>query len=250
MIARQKVVPPVTPRIVQAHSGQRLLGYALLFCAFLLTVWFGYDYGRTQAPVSAEASLAQSRESKQRITRLEQERDALKQRVAELEQSMEQAYQSLEAAQAGFQAQQQVASSQRETPATLPEPPGAVSSVSGPAGNALKLENMRIVQTASANAFKIGFSVVHQGDDSDRVTGTIWIAVNGFSDGEPKRLSFNKLSPAHRSHVKMGFEQQQDVTEDIVLPDNFEPKNVLIEAKPYSDKYTGTSEKFAWVTNR
>jgi len=255
MIVRKKIVAPVTPRIVQANSGQRLLRYALLFCALLFAAWFSYDYGRTQAPANPEAPIAQSGESEQAVTELEQERDSLRQQVAELQQSMKQTRQDLVAAQARIQSLQQAESSQREAsqPAsalqTEPAPePAPVTTVSEPADNTLKLENVHIEATQSENVFRIGFSVMQDGVGSGRVTGTIWIAVNGFSDGEPRRLSFKRLSPDRRSYVKMGFDLQQDVTEDVVLPENFHPKNVLIEAKPYGDDYTGTAVKIDWFT--
>ena len=46
----------------------------------------------------------------------------------------------------------------------------------------------------------------------------------------------------------MGLEQQQDVMEEVVMPEDFHPKNILIEVKPYVDTYKGTSGKFDWVT--
>jgi len=260
MLARKKIVPPVTPRIVQPNAGQRLLRYVLLFCAVLLAAWFGYDYGRTRVPANDDTLVVQSRVSVQRITELEQERDALKQQVAELQQSIEQAYRDHEAAQTRIQALQQTQSSQREAPAptsTLepaeelkPAPaPEPVTAVSESADNTLTLANVRIKATEAENVFRVGFSVMRNGDSSDRVTGTIWIAVNGFADGEPSRLSFKRLSPDRRSYVKMGFDLQQDVAEELVLPDDFRPRNILIEAKPYGDKYTGTSGKFDWDTS-
>ena len=260
MKARKKVVAPVTPRIVQANPGRRFLQYALLLCAFLLAVWFSYDYGRTQAPADGEAPLAQSGESELRSTELEQEGDALRQQVAELQQSMNQARQDLEAAQARIQALQQAKSSQREapTPDTTPAAastlttaaePEAVTMVSESVDNTLQLENVHIEATEAENTFRIGFSVMQNSNSDGRVTGTIWIAVNGFADGEPRRLSFKRLSPDRRSYVKMGFDLQQDVMENVVLPDDFHPKNVLIEAKPYGDVYTGTSVKLDWDTS-
>jgi len=114
--------------------------------------------------------------------------------------------------------------------------------------NTLMLENVRIDETASANTFRIAFSVRHADDSDGRVTGTLWIAVNGFSQGVPTRLSFKTLSPDRRLVVKMGFDQQQDVEEDIVLPAGFRPKNVQIEVKPYGNRYTGTAKKVDWVT--
>ncbi|GMQ88146.1 MAG: hypothetical protein BMS9Abin08_1372 [Gammaproteobacteria bacterium] len=243
-MARQKVVPPVTPRIVQEHPGQRLFRYALLFGAFLLAVWLSYDYGQSQTAASGDTPVVQNHDSEQRITALEKERDTLKQQVAKLEQSVKQANQAIAAAQARLRVSQQTAARALRT-APAPEPAVAESE---PLDNTLKLENVRIEQTESDNVFRIGFSVMHAGDGSGRVTGAIWIAVNGFSNGDPKRLPFKALSPDRRLIVKMGFDQQQDVMEDVVLPENFRPKNILIEAKPYGDKYTGTSEKLAWVT--
>ena len=248
-MARQKVVPPVTPRIVQDPPGQRLFRYVLLFCAFSLAVWFSYDYGSKQAPATGEAAVVQSGESEQRIAELEQERDALKQQAAELEQRMKQANRALKAAQARTQAPQQAQSPQRAAPVLIPEPEPATTE-SEPADNTLKLANVRIEQTESENVFRIGFSVMNAGDNTGRVIGTIWIAVNGFSGKTPRSLSFKTLSPDRRQHVKMGFDQQQDVMEEVVLPDDFRPKNILIEAKPYGDKYTGTSEKITWITTR
>jgi cell division protein FtsB len=243
MMARKKIVPPVTPRIVQAHPGQRLFRYVLLVCAFLLAVWFSYDYGRVQAPANGEAAIAQDRESEQRIAKLEQERDRLKQRVAELERSVKQTSQAFTAAQAPQQTAQQTAPSQSETQAQAP-----AATVSEPVDNTLELENLRIEQTESDNVFRVSFSVLRAGDSTGRVIGTIWIAVNGFSGKQPRRLSFKTLSPDRRPYVKMGFDRQQDVMEDVVLPEDFRPKNILVEAKPYGEKYTGTSMQTAWVT--
>ncbi|NHZ69854.1 MAG: hypothetical protein GWP20_01310, partial [Thermotogales bacterium] len=209
--------------------------------------WFSYDYGQSQTAGSGGAPAAQNRDSEQRIEALEKERDTLKQQVADLERNVRQANQAISAAQARLQVPQRTTA----TPSTdkAPAPTSAVTK-SEALDNSLKLENVRIEQTESDNVFRIGFSVLRAGYGSGRVTGAIWIAVNGFSNGTPKRLSFRALSPDRRLIVKMGFDQQQDVLEDVVLPDNFRPKNILIEAKPYGDDYTSTSIKITWRTTR
>lgn len=268
MPAHRKVVPPVTPRIIQPNPRRRLFQLALVLGVFLLTAWFSYDYGRSQLePASLEAKVQPDQALQQANTALEQERNTLRQQIAKLEQDLTQTQQDLRGAQARIQTLRDAASAQRETapeasPQTLVSAPQAVSApapaaASTPAteiadaisgDNSLRLENVRIVTTGSEGVFRISFSVARHGDKSDRVTGTIWIAVNGVSGGQPKRLSFKKLSSDRRSYVKMGFEQRQDVAEDLVLPDNFQPRNVLIEAKPYGDTYTGASGKFSWST--
>lgn len=247
MVPRKKIVPPVTPRIVQTNPRQRFIRNAMLLGIFLLVVWLSYDYGRNQAPApaSSDAPVTHSAESKQRITELEQERDTLRQQVAELEQSLMQANRAIGTAQARNKVPAQRPPPVRKT-ASVVTP---VTSAQEPVEHTLLLNDIRLEQTESENVYRITFSVENAANNSDRVIGSIWIAVNGLVGKEPKRLSFKSLSSDNRTYVKMGFSQQQDVTEEISLPDNFRPKNILIEAKPYGEKYTGTSEKVTWDTN-
>lgn len=245
MIVRKKIVPPVTPRIVQANPRQRIVRYGLLLLAFVIVAWFGYETGISRAPAGAESLTARSQTSTQRITELEQERDALRQQVEELERSVKQVNQALANERAGKQSSVQVVTNKRH----IPTPPRRPVPLTESAGYALGLEDIRIEQTTPGNRFRVAFSIINEANNDDRVTGTIWIAVNGFLDKKPVRLSFKRLSPDRRSYVKMGFNRQQNVTEEIVLPENFRPKNILIEAKPYGEKYTGTSEKTSWELN-
>lgn len=244
MIAHQKVVPPVTPKIVQTTPRQRIIRYALILFAFLLTGWFSYDAGQSQAPAVSEIPTTQSQASSQRITELEQERNSLKQQVAELESGMQQVSQALATERSRNRVPKQATTTRRKIPAQKP-----VAVPMETADFTLGLENIRIKQTASENVFQIAFSVINEANNTDRVLGTIWIAVNGFSGKEPRRLSFKRLSSDKRSYVKMGFNQKQDVKEDIRLPGNFRPKNILIEVRPYGEKYTGTSKKINWPSN-
>ena len=193
--------------------------------------------------------------TEQRIGALEQENQSLKQQIATLKQENNRVEQALAAAQTKVQALEQAQSVVSETPPEVAAPatvsqPQAASTSPQPQSYTLKLDNVRIVGSESENVFKIGFSVLRDGVSGERVTGTIWIAVNGFSNRKPKSLSFKSLSPDRRLYVKMGFDHQQDVMEQVVLPEGFEPRSILIEAKPYGDKYTGTSGKFDWATSR
>ncbi len=241
MIARKKVVPPVTPRILPNNPRHRLARYGFLLLAFVLTAWLAYEAGSARAPADGETRGSQSLASGERIVELEKERNSLRQQVAALEQSVKQVNQALSAERTRKQKAVQLRT--ETSPAPAPRP---VATVTEKAGYSLGLEDIRIEQTDSMNSFRVAFSVLNEANNDDRVTGTIWIAVNGFLDKEPKRLSFKRLSADNRSYVKMGFNRQQHISEEIVLPENFRPKNILIEAKPYGEKYTGTSEKISW----
>jgi len=127
-----------------------------------------------------------------------------------------------------------------------PKPAAAVTRKAEPVEYRLGLENIRIEPEAGENAYHVSFSVVNNAGNADRLIGTIWIAVNGFVNKTPKRLSFRSLSANKRTYVKMGFNGRQDVSERITLPDGFRPKNLLIEARPYGEKYTGSTMKLDW----
>ena len=81
------------------------------------------------------------------------------------------------------------------------------------------------------------------------MVGTIWIAVNGLSNGKPVRLSLNQVSSETRPYLDMRFTGQQGVEGELTLPPDFEPKNIAIEAKPYDKKYRGASGKFDWTAD-
>ena len=246
MIARTKVVAPVTPKIIRTSPRQRVIRYGLLFLAFVLTTWIAYETGQRQTPVDVVPLAAQTPASVQRIAELEKQRDSLKQQVAELEHSVKQVTQALadERVRHRVQARVATASPPHTTPAPKPLARAAAS-----AQPTLGLEGIHIGQTDSENVFRVAFSVINPASTTDRVTGTIWIAVNGFLDKKPVRLSFKRLSSDRRSYVKMGFNRKQDISEEILLPDGFRPKNIQIEAKPYGEKYTGAAQKISWTTH-
>ncbi len=246
MKARKTVI---APKIVQEDPGQRVFWYVLLLAGFLAVAWFSYDYGRTRAPVGAGVDVAQVRDSERRIKELEQERDTLKEQLLALERDVEMGRQALEEARAQVQALQRT----QTVPARVTAAPESVAApaeaavIQDEADNRLLLENIQLVGTDTENLFRYGFSVMHLGDDNDLVAGTIWIAVNGMADGKPTRLSLHRISPDKRKFLKMSFKLQQDVQGEVMLPPEFRPKNIMIEAKPYNTKYTGTSETVDWL---
>jgi len=246
MVVHSKVI---APRIVQENPARRMIWLVLVITGFLLVAWIGYEYGRSEAPAPALApapageAISQGGESQQLLSALEQERNTLKSRIAELELDIEGARRALDEARSRISILEAEKSPSDKIPETA-----KTTQVSDETDSVLQVEDVYIESTDSDNVFRYRFSVKRSGNSNDRVTGTIWIAINGFSNGEPTRLSLKRVSADRRSFVKMGFTEQQDVEGEVTLPEGFEPKNIMIEAKPYDKKYKETSEKFDWVT--
>lgn len=238
---RRKTV--VAPKVVmQTSRRQQVLWTVLLVAGFLLAIWYSYDYGRRQAQTGTPVEIGQDRESAQHITALEEERKGLKTRVAELEKANQTRQQALETARARIRALEEAGAAQGGTPEV--EQPAPVPQADD---NGLQLSAVHIERTDSADRFRYSFSVLYTGADSDLVTGNIWIAVNGLSNGEPKRLQLNSVSANSRPYLKMSFKGQQDVEGEVMLPAAFIPRNITIEAKPFDKRYREATGKFDWM---
>ena len=200
--------------------------------------------------IEMPGSAAPDRNSEQRIAQLEQEHDRLRQRIAKLERDLQAGRTPASRAEAIVRA---LAGKKPPPPATVSkevpkvDTPAAVAD--GPS-NELKLTDVEVKPTDSDNHFRFSFSVIHPGNEADQVVGTIWIAVNGLSNGKPVRLSLNQVSSETHPYLDMRFTGQQGVEGELTLPPDFEPKNIAIEAKPYYDKkYRGASGKFDWTAD-
>lgn len=240
---RHKTV--IAPKVVmQTSRAQRILWLVLVCAVFLLAVWYSYDYGRGHARSDTPQAVAQDNTSEQHITQLEQERDALKARVVELENASQTSREALNTAMARIRTLEEAGAAQGSTPAV--EEPAAA-----PAGrdNRLQLSAVHIERTDSADDFRFSFSILYTGADSDQITGNIWIAVNGLSNGEPTRLPLNMVSQNSRPYLKMRFKGQQEIEERVTLPSAFIPKYIMIEAKPFDKKYREASGRFDWIAD-
>jgi hypothetical protein len=254
----------IAPKVVmQTSPAQRIVWIVLLIAAFLLAIWFSYDYGRMQTGSSSRNG--------QLIAQLEQERDSMQDRIDQLEleirsgqtdRESETARAIVRALDGGGKTPAEPAPTeapQVDEPAT--EKPAATQpgserpvdkkpAASAPS-NQLQLANVRIDASSGGTHFRFRFSVLLPGNDADQVVGTIWIAVNGMRNGKPVRLALNEVSSQQRPYLDMRFEGRQDVDAELTLPADFYPKNVAVEAKPYDKKFRGTSDKFDWEkTNR
>ena len=247
-MARKKN-PVVAPKVVaQASPSQRILWLALSSVCVMLAMWFSYDYGRSlHAGMEKPGNATPDRNSEQRIAQLEQERGQLRQRIAKLERKLQAGRKPVGDPEAIVRA---LAGKKPPPPATVltqapkVDAPDAVAN--GPSGE-LKLTDLEIEPTDRDNHFRFSFSVVHPGNEAGQVVGTIWIAVNGLSNGKPVRLSLKQVSSETRPYLDMRFRGRQGIDGELTLPPKFEPKNIAIEAKPYDKKYRGASAKYDWT---
>jgi uncharacterized coiled-coil protein SlyX len=247
-MAKRKVhVPKV---VVQTNPPNRRFLALLVFAAFLAITWLSYDLGRSQSQPGG-IEIATDEQALQRIAELEKENAALQKQIDGLQRDVRKGREALETARSKMRGLEQAPVAQTaakplQTPAA--ETPVATT-VPVPLDNRLVLQDVRVGRTADENRFRFSFTVLNAGDPDDQVVGTIWIAVNGMQNGNPRRLPLNEVSSSTRPFVKMDFRARQVVEGELRLPPAFTPKNISIEAKPYSKKYHEATDKVDWVTS-
>jgi hypothetical protein len=245
-MAKKKVhVPKV---VVQTNPPNRIFLIVLLAAAFVATIFLSYDFGRSQARPGAGGEVVADEEAQQRIAELTKENEALQEKVAGLQRDVRLSRDALDVARRKIRTLERSQTEPADKPQVKAESPAA-ETPAAPLDNHLALEDIRIRRTDSENQFRFSFSVLYGGDPGDQVVGTIWIAVNGMLNGRPRRLPLNEVSSNSRPFVKMDFRQRQEVEGELSLPPAFTPKNISIEAKPYSKKFRETAEKVDWVTS-
>ncbi|MGD2074585.1 MAG: hypothetical protein PVI91_15900 [Gammaproteobacteria bacterium] len=249
-MARKKKTVVAPKVIMQERPPRRILWVALSSVGVMLAMWFSYDYGVSlHAGMEKPGNAAPDRISQQRIAQLEQEHDRLRQRIAKLERELQAGRKPVRNPEAIVRA---LAGNKPPPPTTVPTEAPKVdtqAAVGDGPSNQLKLTDVEVEPTDSENRFRFSFSVIHPGNEPEQVVGTIWIAVNGLSNGKPTRLSLKQISSETHPYLDMRFTGQQIVDGELTLPPDFEPKNIAIEAKPYDKKYRGASGKFDWTAD-
>jgi len=248
-MAKRKVhVPRV---VVQTSPRNRVYLVVLLFAAFVAVSWLSYDLGRSQARPD-DGAVATDAAAQQRITDLVKENTALQEQVTGLRRDVRLSRDALDVARRKIRTMEQAQDGSAEAaPQAEVEAPAvaAPAATAVPRDNRLALRDVYIRPTANDNRFRFSFTVLNGGDPADQVVGTIWIAVNGMLNGQPRRLPLNEVSASSRPFVKMDFRGRQEVEGELQLPPAFTPKNISIEAKPYSKKFREAADKVDWVTS-
>lgn len=112
----------------------------------------------------------------------------------------------------------------------------------------LLLGAFRLGQQDGSEGVPCSFDVTLKGSRQELVTGSIWIAVDGRRNGKPVRLRLRDLTKERTTFVPMRFEDRQAVDVTFIVPDDFTPIRVVVEAKPLqTDDYKAVTQTFDWT---
>jgi len=110
----------------------------------------------------------------------------------------------------------------------------------------VKVQQMQIVPEAEAGQYRLKFVLMQLGKPSGIVAGNAMLSVDGLLEGKPLSLSFDELSPGHRTSLPYSFRYFQDYDEPLQLPAGFEPTRVGVEIHGGKDAAHAYRQAFVW----
>jgi hypothetical protein len=218
------------------------LFYLMAIVAVAGSVFLAYELGR----LNGGYSYLDQRRERDELTAVVAERDQtieeLRRQVAILETSQEidqETYalveQNLDELQAEIQAQEEELAFYR----------GIISPEDGAAG--LRVESLELRPTDAEQGFLLHLVLVQAITHDRRVSGTVSFDISGSLDGERVRLTLDDVvADGAGGALAYAFRYFQDLQRQLILPEGFEPDEVLMQIRPREPSGQASEQSFEW----
>jgi len=226
---------------VSVRKKPKLL-YLMAIVAVAGSVFLAYELGR----LNGGYSYLDQRRERDEFTAVVAERDQtieeLRRQVAILETSQEidqETYalveQNLDELQAEIQAQEEELAFYR----------GIISPEDGAAG--LRVQSLELRPTDAEQGFLLHLVLVQAITHDRRVSGTVSFDISGSLDGEQVHLTLDDVvADGADGALAYAFRYFQDLQRQLILPEGFEPDEVLMQIRPREPSGQASEQSFEW----
>jgi hypothetical protein len=228
--------------VVRYHSSWRRRA-VLVGAAFggLLLLYVMYEWGRFEGGYSKFAEKQRRRELSAQVEALERENEKLRGQVAkaQLDREVEsKAYADVKANLSDLQAQ--VLKAREE----LTFYRGIVSPEDGIGG--LRIQRFQLMPGAADRSFRLRLVLAQSMRQDTVVSGAVNIQIEGVRENRPVQLSLSQAGGKTRADglVPFQFRYFQTLEQDIVVPDDVEPRAVNVEVR--SARQAPVRESYQW----
>jgi hypothetical protein len=228
--------------VVRYHSSWRRRA-ALIGAAFgaLALLYLMYEWGRFEGGYSKFAEIQRRRELAAQIEALERDKEKLRAQVAAAELARDvdhKSYADVERDLADLQAQ--VLKAREE----LTFYRGIVSPEDGIGG--LRIQRFQVLPGAADHHYRLRLVLVQSMRQDTVVSGAVSVLIEGVRDNRAVELPLAQVGAKTRADglVPFQFRYFQNLEQDIVLPDGFEPRAVTVEVR--SSRLAPVRESHPW----
>jgi hypothetical protein len=108
-----------------------------------------------------------------------------------------------------------------------------------------KIQQARMVATATANKFRVVVTLVNPKPDSV-LSGVVVLSVDGEVDGKPGRADFATLSGGKRREITFTFRHLETIEEEITMPPGMKPEQLLVEVRSNRRGSAPVQQSYVW----
>lgn len=207
----------------------------------LIAMYAMYEWGRFEGGYSKFADIQRRRELSARMQSLQDENEQLRAQVAsaELARNVDnRAYADVEKNLADLQAQ---VLKHREQ---LTFYRGIVSPEDGIGG--LRVQRFQVLPGAAEHHYRLRLVLVQSMRQESVVSGSVVVQLEGVRDNRPVQLALSEAGETTRADGQLPFQFRyfQNLEQDIVLPEGFEPRAVTVEVR--SSRLAPVRESYPW----
>ena len=110
----------------------------------------------------------------------------------------------------------------------------------------VKIQQARMVATATANKFRILVTLVQPMKPDSVVSGVVVLSVDGEVDGKPGRADFATLSGGKRREIPFTFRYLENIEEEITMPPGMKPEQLLVEVRSNKRGSAPVQQSYVW----
>lgn len=236
-------MPGLPPKLVVTTYAptRRVVTIVVLVLLVAAGVYGMFEFGRYSAGFDALTALRQKASLRAEIEVHEATISELRAKVAQLESStVGQAREREEVQRTIGDLQAQVARANQE----LAFFRGIVTQSANSAE--VKIQQARMVATATANKFRIRVTLVQPMKPDSVVSGVVILSVDGELDGKPGRADFATLSGGKRREIPFTFRYLENIEEEITMPPGMKPEQLLVEVRSNRRGSAPVQQSYVW----
>lgn len=236
-------MPGLPPKLVVTTYAptRRVITIVLLVLIVAGSVYGMFEFGRYSAGFDSLAALRERAALRAQISAHEATISDLRAQVAQLESAtVGQTREREEVQRTIGELQAQVARANQE----LAFFRGIVTQNAN--STEVKIQQARMVATATANKFRIRVTLVQPMKPDSVVSGVVVLSVDGEIDGKPGRADFATLSGGKRREIPFTFRYLENIEEEITMPPGMKPEQLIVEVRSNRRGAAPVQQSYVW----
>ena len=113
----------------------------------------------------------------------------------------------------------------------------------------LRIERLTVDANTEANKFSYSLLLTQIVDKHDYIQGGVEVSLLGVEGGVDRRLILEELNEKKQAKIGFRFKYFQNIDGELVLPEGFDPVEIMIVAKSSGQRGQRLERKFDWQVN-